>query len=412
MYKIIFIIMLTLYFLFKIFLNILQYKNRNSKIPEELSGIYDEERYQKFKDYYAEKVKLNIVKDSINYLITLAIFLSNIFAFLFGDIENPYNSAIYILLTYIGISFIFDVIFSYVDNMIIEEKYGFNKTKLKTFIFDEIKSLILEMLLLIGTTLLFIVLYENLGDYILLLFTAIIFVVSMFISFIYPYLTKMQNKFKPLEVGDLKTKLTNLLESHNYHVRGIFVMDASRRTTKSNAYFAGFGKSKTIVLYDNLLKIVTPDEIVAIFAHEMGHGIHKDTLKQRILSLINIIAMVVLAWLLVKIPPIYNDFGFDSLNFGMGVIILINAVIPFVMTILNILSSFVSRKCEYRADEQAALEGYGEELISGLKKLNCDSLNDLNPHPLIVLLYYSHPTLLQRIRHIRDFNKKKEEANE
>ena len=234
----------------------------------------------------------------------------------------------------------------------------------------------------------------------------------MFISFVYPYVSRVANKFTPLEEGELRTKLTELLERHKYHVRDIFVMDASKRTTKSNAYFAGFGKSKTIVLYDNLLKQESPDEIVAIFAHEMGHGIHKDTLKQSLLSLFKIMAMVFLAWVIVKVPAIYHDFGFNDVNYGFGVLILMNALIPFLMTALNIASSYLSRRCEYRADAQAVKEGYGEYLISALKVLNREALGDLTPHPLVVLLYYSHPTLLQRIHHIRELETKKEEKDE
>ena len=183
-------------------------------------------------------------------------------------------------------------------------------------------------------------------------------------------------------------------------------MDASRRTTKSNAYFTGFGKSKTIVLYDNLLKVMSDEEIIAIFAHEMGHGLHKDTLKNSFLSLLNIVIIVVLAWLLARFPEIYVDFGFAGLNYGFGLIVLFECVMPIVTVLLGLISSAHSRRAEYRADEQAFKEGYADQLITALKKLTKENFGNLNPHPFAVLLHYSHPTLLQRYGHIQELKAK------
>ena len=401
MFKIISAVLLGLYFAFQLFLSILRYKNRKAPIPEELSDVYDEPTYLKWKEYSAEKIKVGIISDSVNFAITLALLLSDVFALICRDIANEYVSAIIVLAIYMGINVIVGAIFDYIYDMKIEQKYGFNKTTMKTFIADQIKGLIISSILFLGLTCLFILIYNSLHDYILILFTAIIFVIILFISFLYPVLSKLFNKFTSLEEGELRTSLTNMLESHGYQVRDIKVMDASRRTTKSNAYFAGFGKSKTIVLYDNLLKVMTNEQIVAIFAHEMGHGLHKDTLKNSILSLLNIAIIVVLAWLLARYPEIYHDFGFEGVNYGFAVILLANVVLPFVSTLLGFLTSYISRRAEYRADEQAYKEGYAEHLITALKNLSRENLSDLNPHPLIVLLMYSHPTLLQRIRAIR-----------
>ena len=193
----------------------------------------------------------------------------------------------------------------------------------------------------------------------------------------------------------------DLLTKHGFQVSDIKVMDASRRTSKSNAYFTGLGKTKTVVLYDNMLKTLTNDEIVAVFAHELAHGLHKDSLKSSPLSYLMIVITVVVIWLFAKFPQIYTDFGFNGVNYGFGLVLLSECVITLLFKPLMIPRLILSRRAEYQADEFATKEGYGELLISGLKKLYRENLGNLNPDPLVVTLSYSHPTLLQRIRNIR-----------
>lgn len=230
----------------------------------------------------------------------------------------------------------------------------------------------------------------------IVVFAAVMTVLALAISFLSPVLTKIFNKFTPLEDGDLKDKLTSLLEKHGYKVRAIQVMDASRRSTKSNAYFTGFGKMKTIVLYDTLVAQMTTDEICAVFAHEMGHGLHKDTLKNQIFSAVQMLLMAVLAWLTLRSPEIFRSFGFDGVNYGFA-IVLIGFELALFSPVFSFLINAHSRKAEYRADRQAVQEGYGSALISGLKKLTRENFGDLSPDPLLVKLTYSHPTLSQRI---------------
>ena len=406
MFKIIALSLLGFGFLFNLFISILSYRSRNNGIPDELSDVYDHDTYFKWKKYSAEVVILDMIKNIVSFVISFTLIITNVYSLICGTLENPFVLAVIVLAVNIGISTIVDFIFSYIETMKIEEKYGFNKSTIKTLISDKIKGLILSSVLIIGLTCLFIVIHMNLGDYILLLFSGILFVGVIFIMFLYPLFSKLFNKFTPLPEGELRTKLMDMLTSHGYQVRDIKVMDASRRTTKSNAYFTGLGKSKTIVLYDNILKAMDDDEIVAVFAHEMGHGLHKDTLKSTIFSVFNIALIVTLAWLLVKFPEIYVDFGFAGLNYGFAVILLIECLMPVVSIILGLFSSIRSRKAEYLADEQAVKEGYGEQLISGLKKITRENFGNLNPDPLVVLLYYSHPTLLQRVRHIKEFEEK------
>lgn len=403
MFKILALILISVDFLFHLFVSIVDYRGRNRGIPKELSDVYDEEKYLKWKKYHAEKIRLEITNHIVSFALMLGLLIADVYSMAANYFDNIYVAAIIVLCFPIAESILIGAPFDYINTMRIEAKYGFNKATIGTFIGDQIKTLLISTALFFGLTCLFIVIYESLGDYILLLFTGIVFGLSLIIAFLYPVFSKIFNKFQSLEEGELRTALIQMLESHHYQVRDIKVMDASRRTTKSNAYFTGFGKSKTIVLYDNLLKVMSNEEILAIFAHEMGHGLHHDTLKNILVSVVQIALIVTLAWLLVRFPSIYADFGFQGLNYGFAVILLFFAVAPFVTLWTGLLANHLTRRAEYRADEQAVLEGYGEHLVSGLKTLYREDLGDLNPHPLIVLLEYSHPTLAQRVRHVEEF---------
>ena len=409
MYIIIVLGLLVLAFGFNMFLQIRKFKARKNPIPEVVKDVYDEKTYLKWRSYSSELQKLDIIFSIIYFVINIVFFSTILLAFLTNKITNIHYSSLAVVGIYIGVTTIFDIINDYIKTMKIEEKYGFNKTKMHTFVGDILRNILAEVLLSGGIVSLFIALYTNIGDYILLLLSAILFIFLMFISFLYPFFARLKNKFKPLEEGELKTKLVMLLEKNGYRVKDIKVMDASRRTTKSNAYFAGFSKMKTIVLYDNMLNVMGEDEIVAVFAHEMGHGLHKDTLKQSCLSLVNIIMMVFLMWLLVKIPDLYQDFGFSGINYGFAFILFTQVLLPFESILYRLLSFYVSRKAEYRADEQAYIEGYGDNLINALKILNKENLSNLNPDPLVVVLSYSHPTLAQRINHINELKEKTKE---
>lgn len=400
-YKILACVLLSIVFIYELVLRIIDYRSFKNEMPVNVKDIYDENTYQKWKAYHKETSKLDIISCIISLVIYLAYIATNFYSFIANLIDyNPYVQMILVLAVYLVTDAILTSIFTYISSMIIEEKYGFNKMTTKTFISDRVKSLIVSSILIIGLMCLFVLIHQSLGDWIILLFSGILVVIIFLVLFLYPIFSKLFNKFTPLEEGSLKTKLTNLLSSHGYHVKGIMVMDASRRTTKSNAYFTGFGKMKTIVLYDNLLNTMDEDEICAIFAHEMGHGLHKDTLKTGSLNIVLILIIVLLAWLTVRYPAIYYDFGFKDINYGFGLILLTAVEMSIVMPFLEIISNSISRKAEFRADEQAVKEGYGEALIRSFKKMYVNDLANLCPSKVIVFLKYTHPTLSQRIEAI------------
>ena len=406
MYKIIALVLLGIIFLFNLFLRIRNYQARKRPIPEELKDVYDEERYQKWQAYTADRSKVKIIFSVVAFISTFAVITTDVFSLIVSSIANQYLSTLVILGIYIGYTMIIELISDYILKIRIEGKYGFNKATTKTFVGDSIRKLLLISIITIGLTFLFILIYEAMGDYILILFSAILFVIILLVGFIFPILSKASNRFAPLEEGQLRTRLMDMLTKNGYTVRDIKVMDASRRTTKSNAYFTGFGKTKTVVLYDNMLKAMSEDEIVAVFAHEMAHGLHRDSLKRSIYTLFSIVVLVALTWLLVRFPEIHSSFGFVGVNYGFAVVLLLECLVPLVFTLLGIPSLMISRRGEYKADEFAAKEGYGEQLISGLKKLFNENLGDLNPDPIVVALSYSHPPLNQRIAAIRKAMKK------
>lgn len=396
-FKLLSLIILTVIFLYNLLLEVLHYRSSQNPIPENVKDIYDEETYRRWLAYHGEKSRMSIISTITSYAINAAIICFDFYAAVVGGITNVYLQTIVVLAVFNVVDLIASIVFSYIDTMVIDEKYGFNKTTVKTFCIDRVKEFLISAVLIIGLMCLFAWIHQSLGDWILVLFSGILMAILLLVMVLYPMLSRVFNKFTPLEDGELKDKLTALLEKYGYTIKGIQIMNASERTTRSNAYFSGMGKTKTIVLYDNLVNTMTPDEICAVFAHEMGHGLHKDTVKNSFRSFLLVVVLVVLAWLTVRYPEIYLDFGFAGVNYGFALILLMTVESAFVAPVLNLWTNASSRKAEYRADAQAVRDGYGEALIVALKKLSRENFANLAPSKLLVKLEYSHPTLSQRI---------------
>lgn len=389
--------MLTVGHLYRVMLHIIQYRSSSNPTPANVADVYDAETYRRWKRYNGEKCRLSIFSVAVSYVLMLILLCTGAhaaFASLFP--ANTYLQLIAVLLLQTVLETLIGLGLNYVETMVIEEKYGFNRSTLKTFIIDQVRSLILDLVISIGLVCILAALHGALGDWMILLFTAVIFCFTMIVTFLYPIFSRMSNKFSPLEDGELKDRLMGLLTKHGYRVKAIEVMDASRRTSKLNAYFTGFGKMKTIVLYDNLINAMSTDEICAVFAHELGHGLHKDVLKQQIMNLGNMLLMAVLVWLAVREPLLHTAFGFEQVNYGFAYLLL-NIGLGLIQPLTGMLMCAYSRHAEFRADRQAAEEGYGEALITGLKKLARENFADLSPSKILVLLEYSHPPLSARI---------------
>ena len=405
-FKLLVLILVVLDGLYQMVLNFVTYRSANNPIPDNLADVYDNEAYTRWRSYSAENCKLDILATLMSFVTSLCLLGFNVysdFASLFPSGAFMQLLSIVILETVVGT--VVNLAFRYVHTFKIEEKYGFNRSTMKTFVFDRIRGLVIELLLSLAITTLLWLLHTAMGDWMILLFAVVIFALTMLISFFYPLLSRIGNKFTPLEEGDLKDRLMELLTKHGYKVKAIEVMDASRRTSKLNAYFTGFGKLKRIVLFDNLVNSMTPDEICAVFAHELGHGLNKDVLKGQIASFGNLMIMSLVIWAAVKEPMIYEQFGFNGVNYGFAYILL-SVALSIVQPFISILMNIRSRNAEYRADRQAVTEGYGEALITALKKLARENFAHLSPSRINVVLHYSHPPLCERIAAIEKNIKK------
>ena len=399
-WKVLVLVLLTLGHLYRLLLNIVQNRSASNPTPENVADVYDAETYEKWKLYSGEKGRLGVVSTLVSYGVMVLLLMTGAHAAVAAWFPKAvFWQLLAVVLLQSVVDAVANGVLNYVENMVIEQKYGFNRSTMKTWITDQIRNLLLEILLGVGLCWILSGLHRAMGDWMILLFAGVVFCITLLISFLYPIFSRIGNKFVPLEEGELKEKLMGLLTKHGYQVKAIEVMDASRRTTKLNAYFTGFGKLKTIVLYDNLVNAMTPDEICAVFAHELGHGLNKDVLKQQIMNVGNLLLMAVVVWLAVRDPRIHETFGFSQVNYGFAYI-LMGIGLGLVQPLTGMAMHAYSRFAEYRADRQAVEEGYGKALVEGLKKLAKENFAHLAPAKLLVVLEYSHPPLSERIEAI------------
>ena len=396
-FKILALVLLTVVYLYHLWLSLIELRSEKNPIPENVSDVYDQETYLKWRAYHTETCRFGLITSAVTFAIDFLLLSSNAYAAFARLFPKTVFMQMFSVLLLSALASLLMLPFSWHDTMVIEEKYGFNKTKAKTFWADEMKSFVISLLLMTGIGSLLMWSHRTLGDWLILAFAVLMTLFALAIAFLYPFLSRIFNRFTPLEDGELKDRLSELLEKNGYKVRAIKVMDASRRSTKSNAYFTGFGKMKTIVLYDTLVESMTADEICAVFAHELGHGLHKDTLKNQAFSFLQMAVLGVLAWLTLRTIHVFLPFRFNEVNYGFALVLIMGVEYAFVSPLFGLLFNYFSRKAEYRADAQAVKEGYRDALVSALKKLAKENFSDLSPSPLLVRLEYSHPPLSERI---------------
>jgi STE24 endopeptidase len=313
---------------------------------------------------------------------------------------------LYTGLIYIGIlallSFVISIPFSVYSTFIIEEKFGFNRTTIKTYILDILKGTFLAIL--IGGPLLSLILwfFMQAGTYGWLYCWIGVVLFSVVMQFLAPILIMpIFNKFTPLEEGSLMSSINTYAKGQDFKIQGIFTMDGSKRSSKLNAFFTGFGKFKKIVFFDTLVEKLSESEIVAVLAHEMGHFKLKHIFKMLLSSVLQTGIMFYLLSLFLSSPDISRSLGVETPSIYSG-LIFFGFIYSPVNLIVSIVFNIFSRKHEYEADNFAkSTTGRPDELISSLKKLSQANLSNLTPHPLNVFIYYSHPPLLQRIENLK-----------
>jgi STE24 endopeptidase len=392
-------------FLFDKYVDHLNAKHFDDLVPEELDDVYDKEAYSKSQAYKKENYKFSLFTSIFTILLTLAFFLFQGFYWVDGIARGFSNNEIVIALIFFGIimfgSDIISTPFSYYQNFVIEEKYGFNKSTKKLFFIDKAKGWLLSIVLGGGILALIVWFYQQTGNYFWVYTWLFIAVFSIFMTMFYSSLiVPLFNKQTPLENGELRTEIENFSSIAGFNLDNIFVIDGSKRSTKANAYFSGFGSKKRIVLYDTLINDLEINEIVAVLAHEIGHYKKKHVFINMILSILLTGFTLFLLSLFINNPLLSEALSISQPSFHIG-LIAFGVLYSPISEITGILMHYISRKFEYQADDYAKDKFNAQDLISSLKKLSKNSLSNLTPDKLTVFLHYSHPTLYQRILNLR-----------
>ena len=374
--------------------------------PIELRGIYEQDEYRRSQQYTITLTKFGFITDSLNLILLLVFWFAGGFDWLDITIRAWDFPTLVNGLLYIGILFIaYELIslpFSIYSTFVIEERFGFNKTTPRVFLMDMIKGL--ALVLILGAPLLVCVLslFEYAGSYAWLYCWIAVTLFILVLQFIAPvWIMPLFNKFTPIGDGELKESIMNYIKSVGYQAKGIFVIDGSKRSTKANAFFTGFGRNKRIALFDTLVDKYTVPEIVAVLAHEIGHYRKKHILQEMLISILHTGIMLYLLSLFLDSSSLHHAFYIDQPSIYTGLLFFGLLYTPIEM-VLSVAFNIWSRRMEYEADRfMAQTVEEPENLIDALKKLSADSLSNLTPHPFYVFLNYSHPSLLQRIKAIQ-----------
>jgi len=399
------IAILVVNFLVDKWLDYLNSTHFDHEIPELLGDVYEDKEYYKSQDYKKENFKFSSIISVFSFLLTIAFFFYEGFALVDEYARSVSEHPIVIALIFFGIimlgSDILTTPLSYYKTFVIEEKYGFNKSTRLLFFIDKIKGWLLMTLL--GGSILALVIWfyqqtgKNFWIYTWIFMAAFsIFMMLFYSSLIVP----LFNKQTPLQEGELKNKLEDFAKKVGFNLDKIFVIDGSKRSTKANAYFTGFGKKKRIVLYDTLIKDLESDEIVSVLAHEVGHYKKKHVVFNMIVSILMTGFTLFIFSLFIDSKLLSNALSVSEPSFHIGLIAFGVLYTP-ISEITGLLMNFISRKFEYQADNYAKTNFGAIPLISSLKKLSKNSLSNLTPHKAYVFMHYSHPTLLQRVQNLK-----------
>jgi len=388
--------------------SILDYLNStyfNNEIPEIISDIYDNEKYLKSQEYKKTQYKFNRISSIYSLLILLLFFYFDGFLIVDNYCRSLFDSEIVISLSFFGIIYfgndILSIPFSLYYTFIIEERFGFNKTSFKTFITDKLKSWLLTILFGGGILCFIILQFESVGQNFWIVAWAFMSILTVLIQGMYAQvIVPLFNKQTKLEDGELKSEIEKYSTNVGFNLSNIFVIDGSKRSTKANAYFSGFGKQKRVTLYDTLINKLNKEQIVAVIAHEIGHYKKNHIIFNLLFSIIQTGIMLYILSLLIYMPIFSEALNIENHSFHIALVTFSILYTP-ISEISSLIFNLFSRKFEYEADEYADKSFDGKYLIQALKVLTKDSLSNLTPHPKYVWWHYSHPTLLERINQLR-----------
>ncbi len=374
-------------------------------VPKELDDVFDAAEYQKSQDYKNTKYQFGIYSSTFSFMLTLGFLLFGGFEWVDQLVRGMTDSTILMALLFFGIIMIgSDIVtlpFSYYSTFVIEGRFGFNKTTRVLFLADKVKGWLMTVLLGGSVLALVIWFYQWAGDQFWIYAWILVALFSVFMNLFYSKLiVPLFNKQTPLEAGSLKHKIERYAKDVGFDLRNIFVIDGSKRSTKANAYFSGFGKEKRVTLYDTLIHDLEEEEIVAVLAHEVGHYKRKHIV-------FNLGASILLTGLTLFILSLFINHPEVSMAIGVSQPSFHAALIGFgilyspISEITGLVMNHLSRKFEYQADDYAKNTYAAMPLISSLKKLSKNSLSNLTPHPAYVFMHYSHPPLVDRIKNLK-----------
>jgi STE24 endopeptidase len=385
--------------------NLFNLKSLSTKPPPALEGVYQSEEYRKSQEYLRANTRFDFVTSTFDLVVLLSFWFTGGFNYLDQAVRSwgfvpILHGLLYIGILVLGYSLI-KLPFSIYRTFVIEERFGFNRTNPRTFALDRIKGLVLAAS--IGAPLLsgILALFEYAGYHAWIYCWIAVTLFSLILQYVAPtWIMPLFNKFTPLEGGELREAILNYSRSVDFPVKNVFVMDGSKRSSKSNAFFTGFGRNKRIALFDTLIKKHTVPELIAVLAHEIGHHKKKHILQGTIISILHTGVLFFVLSILLGNPGLYDAFYMEQQSIYSGILFFGLLYTPLEMG-LSIMMHALSRRNEYEADRFAAeTTQHPQHLVEALKKLHAGNLSNLMPHPFYVSLNYSHPPLLQRIRAI------------
>jgi len=385
---------------------LLNFKNLNQPLPAEFVGLYSAEEYQKGSDYQKTQGKFSILVQIVEFAAFVIFWIGGGFPWAYQWAGSVFTGEISQGLLFWGVLTLLKQLlqlpFALYSTFVIEERFGFNRTTPGTFVGDLFKGLILGLILgvpLGGAVLWFFTSFPETGWMIAWGFLSAVQIVILFIA--PKWILPLFNKYTPLPDGELKTQIEALAVKLQFPLEGIYLMDGSKRSTKANAFFTGFGKHRRLVLFDTLIEKQTAPELLAVVAHEVGHFKLKHIWRSIAFSFLISFALFFGLKLFMGLPQVFEAFGFSVVNYGVG-IVLFSLVLSPVQRGLGIFTHWRSRVHEFEADAYSIGAGNDREsLISSLKKLSKSSFSHLTPHPLRVILDYTHPPIMERIRAMR-----------
>jgi STE24 endopeptidase len=385
-------------------LDYLNLKHENAPLPNLLSGIYTNEEHQKSISYHKDLHNFQLISGLVTTVVTLLVLSMGWYGWLNNYLKTYTTDPMWLALLFLGVIFfitdLFSLPFQLYGTFVIEQKYGFNKSTIKLFFVDKIKTYLLGGI--VGGVLAAVLfnLISSIGPSFWWMFWLVMIVFMLVINMFYTSLIMpLFNKLTPLGEGSLKQKIEDYCKKVEFPLSNIYVIDGSKRSSKANAFFSGIGKKKKVVFYDTLLNNHSEEELLAIFAHEVGHYKRKHIYSNLVIGIAQTGLLLFVLSKVVFSESLSMALGAGEKSFHLNVIAFTILFTP-ISTLIGIMFNSISRKNEYEADDYARDTTNKNDLAEALKKLSEKNLSNLNPHPLYVFVHYSHPPMLQRLQHL------------